>query len=281
MSLASHLDCRAAVRTATATADVPKLGLDAHGATVINGRAGPPPTPRNHGGLSPARQALAQHIEQLEKLAADLETKQKPCRWLQEKLSAATAELGRAEAALAAVDAAHAAALAQAARSAGAATPAPVSPPSAGAGGAEEAAVHRARRDCNSVSMALNEVRQDEARAAAAFEQAKARGAELELQVFVELHHELLKIWADAHEKEVVAEQRLLSLHEAVGEHGRALEAKTPGSGLVWLRALEKMRTPPPGAAPARELTPRDIMNGAAQYASMVERLKTDAGATL
>jgi hypothetical protein len=66
--------------------------------------------------LTPARQALADHIATLGKLAADVERAGRPVARLRQELSTALAELEAAERVLTQIDAQRASALAKAAR---------------------------------------------------------------------------------------------------------------------------------------------------------------------
>jgi len=275
--------CMTPARLARADLVAPPLELVAAGALEVSGSAdlparSGPPRPRSPDApeLSHARAALRHHHEHLGRLAAEVARAQRPVARLQTLLGQAVNDLAAASARQNRADAVYAQEVAQAAREGDEV----VLPPPA-VSTENQAAIEQARASCNGYRLALEECRGDQERASAALEQANARGEELLLNVLVEQHHERLATWAAAHEKAVVAEQLLLSLHEFVGEHGRALEQKQAGRGITWLRALEQMRARPPGAVAARELGPRDIMNGAAQWASVLERLKTDPTASL
>jgi hypothetical protein len=110
----------ALARLATADPEAPPASLDAFGSVEVHGSAGMgSPRPRAETvppTLSPARAALAQDQEQLEKLAAEVARKSKPVDRLRTQLAAATAELGAAESELAKIDAEHSAAIVEAAR---------------------------------------------------------------------------------------------------------------------------------------------------------------------
>jgi chromosome segregation ATPase len=158
----------AAVRVATVDTET-GCRFAGHGTVAINGHAetdapplrlGPPrpcaetvsPT------LSPARRALADHQATLAKLAAEFERVSKPVDRLRDQLAAANIELQNAEHVLADIDKQHSAAIAKAARE-NCCSMEPVESAEA------EAAVSRARRNVNSVRMALDEVSQDQIRA--------------------------------------------------------------------------------------------------------------------
>jgi hypothetical protein len=253
---------------------------EASGNVVVTGeatlpdRAGPP-RPRSSE-LSLARRTLADHLAAVDSLEAEVERTHVPARRLQFMLNEALGTLAAAEARQTQADAAYAAEVAEAVRAGAEAVPPPPAPD------AEiQSVIRQARASCNAYRLALEECRANQAHHTAVLVEAKARGEELLLQVMVEEHHERLSVWADAHEKAVVAEQNLLALHECVGERGRSLEQRQAGCGLAWLRALEKMRTPAAGAVPARELSNRDIMNGVAQWTALLGRLETNPGAAL
>jgi chromosome segregation ATPase len=169
--------------------------------------------------LSPARQALADHLEHLAKLAAEVERKSKPVARLREQLSAAHVDLQNAEHVLADIDAAHSAAIAKAARE-DCCSEQPVESSDA------EAAVSRARRNVNSIRMALEEVSQDQIQANANLEAAKTRFDQLALDILVEEFSTRLPQWALQRDKFHLAEIDMLGLLQALGEHGRALESR-------------------------------------------------------
>jgi hypothetical protein len=217
-------------RLATADVDAPRSELAAHGTVAINGSADATATVTRMGpprlrsetvfpALSPARQALADHLEHLAKLAAEVERKSKPVARLREQLSAAHVDLQNAEHVLADIDAAHSAAIAKAARE-DCCSEQPVESSDA------EAAVSRARRNVNSIRMALEEVSQDQIQANANLEAAKTRFDQLALDILVEEFSTRLPQWALQRDKFHLAEIDMLGLLQALGEHGRALESR-------------------------------------------------------
>jgi hypothetical protein len=73
--------------------------LVAHGQVAIHGRMGPPrPREEAKSPLSPARATVAEHIAHVEQLIAEAERASRPADRLREQLSAAMAELQKAEA---------------------------------------------------------------------------------------------------------------------------------------------------------------------------------------
>jgi hypothetical protein len=223
--------------------------------------------------LSPARSALAQHQTNLAALAAEVERVSRPVNRLRDQLAQAQDELAHAEANLAAIDGGHAAALAQAARDG---TSAPtLSPSSVGA----EEALQRARRSCNSLRQALAEVTEDQQHANANLAMAQQRFDPLVLACLVEDYNKSAWAYAEARGRFFDAEAEVLGLLECIGQHGRDLEQKTPGSGIPWLRQLEALRNPD-GRPPAREFGPHDIGVAAARWTSVIGKLAHDPGAS-
>jgi multidrug efflux pump subunit AcrA (membrane-fusion protein) len=250
----------AAVRVAELDTVAPPLHLAACGAVAVDG-------------LSPARTELAAHIAQLARLTAKADSAGRPVARLIEQSTQATAELTKAEAALAVIDAAHSARLVEAAR----ANTGPTEPVESEAA---EAALSRARRACASVKMALDEVRREHDRANAELEAAKVGFDDRALCILLEEHHAHLEHWAKARDEFYREEAALLGLHAALGQHGRNLEGKTPGAGLSWLRQLEALHPPWSIAHGHIELGPREVNAAASQWAAMLDRLKADASAT-
>lgn len=251
-------------RQATLDKQMTRLELVAAHGTVAR------PTPPS---LPPARAQLAEHQANLAKLSVECERTGKPVDWLRQKLAEATAVLTQAEATLAGIDAAHSRAIAEAART-GTFSAEPVESVDA------EAAVQRARRNVNSVRMALEEVAQDLVRANSNLEASKTAFDQLALRILIEEHDARLEHWAKCRDKYFIAEAELLGLHAAIGEHGRGLESKAPGVGIHWLQTLEKLHQPwhiPDGHV---ELGPREINAAASRWAAVLHRLKSDPGAT-
>jgi hypothetical protein len=276
----------APARLAVLDQHTPASELAAHGSVAVNGHADDampptrmgPPRPRVEApspALSPARQALAHHLGNLAKLAAEVERKSKPVARLREQLGAAHVELQNAERVLADLDAQHSAAIAEAAR-VGCCSAEPVESADA------EAAVERARRNCNSVRMAMEEVNRDLVQANANLTAADAHFDRLALAILVEEHEAHLLIWAKARDAYHLAEINLIGLLAALGEHGRTLESSAPGAGLVWLRQLEKMQPPwhHLDHGHVERGGPREVSAASGRWSAVLHRLKTDPGAT-
>jgi hypothetical protein len=271
----------AAVRTATADTATLRTELEGRGTVEVNGSAEATTTacrmgpPRFHPDAVPSpRQALANHFIHLAKLAANHERTSRPVDRLRGQLSQATGDLQRAEAALAQVDAKHSAAIATAARLDNCSVE-PVE------SSAAEAAIARARRNVNSIRQALEECSQDQVRAAANLESAKAAFDGLALRIFVSEHDARLEHWAKARDAYHVAEITLLSLHAFMGEHGRDMESKAPGAGIPWLSRLESLREPwDISSGHIERGGPREINQAAARWAAVLAKLKTDPDAT-
>jgi hypothetical protein len=273
----------AAVRVAQADTYTPRSKLDAVGTTEINGHADTSPVtrmPRARSetvspALSPARQALAQHLEHLSKLAAEANRKAAPVDRIRQQLSAAHVELQNAELILANIDKAHAAAIAKAARE-DCCSEQPVESSDA------EAAVERARRNCNSVRMAMEEVNRDLVQANANLTAADTHFDQLALAILVEEHEAHLLIWAKARDAYHLAEINLIGLLAALGERGRTLESSAPGAGLVWLRQLEKMQPPwhHLDHGHVERGGPREVSAASGRWSAVLHRLKSDPGAT-
>jgi len=267
-------------RLATADNVAPRTELNAHGSVLVNGhgsadmpRMGPPrPRSETVPALSPARTALAQHIEHLATLAAEVERASRPVHWCKSQVNKAQGELVEAEAALAAIDNAHSARIVEAAKN-GTFSEQPVESAEA------EAAVSRARRNCNSVRQALAECEGDLQRANANLEAANANFAPLALAVLVAEHHAHLARWAKARDAYHLAEVQLLGLHSSIGEYGRTLESKAPGAGLGWLRQLEKLHPPWNIESGQQERGPREVAAAAGRWAVVLERLRADPNA--
>jgi flagellar biosynthesis chaperone FliJ len=265
----------------------PPPAFAGHGTVAVNGsadaatpacRVGPPRArgePASNPVLSPARTALAEHLQHLLKLTGDLERVSKPVDRLRTQLSEATSDLQKAERNLATLDAEHSARIAEAARlDAGSVEP----PGSTDA----EAAIERSRRNCNSIRQALTECSNDQQRAHANLEGAKGGFDQMALRIFVEEHDERLEAWARARDLYYIAEVELLGLHEAIGQHARDLQDKVPGAGLPWFQRLEALRPPWTLAhGHVTERSPRAIMASASRWGAVLDRLKRgDASAT-
>jgi hypothetical protein len=175
---------------------------------------------------------------------------------------------------LAAIDAQHSAAIAAAARE-GCCSAEPVESADA------EAAVSKCRRLVNSIRQALEEVAGDQIRANSNLEAAKADFNRLALAVLVEQHHLALDKWAGLRDQYHTAEAAFRGLHQAIGQFGRDLEDKVPGSGIYVLQTLEKISAQPWHLDRGHvEMGPREVNAAASKWASMLVRLKTDPGAT-
>jgi hypothetical protein len=263
-----------------ADAVTPRLTVAAHGRVANTGQASADaPTarlvPRSETArqLSPARRALADHQAHFVELQAAADRAAKPADRLREQLTQAMVDLQKAEADLAAIDAQHAEAIAQAAR----AGTVSVEPPNSAEA---EAAVANARRNVNILRQALDEVAQDQIKANAKLEAAKAEFDRLVLAVLVSEHALALDKVFGLRDQYHTAEAILRGLHECIGEHGRALEAEVPGSGIFWLQQLEKLVGPwriPQGHV---EMGPREVNAAASRWAAVLHRLKSDPGAT-
>lgn len=270
------------VRLATADTETPRSELAAHGSVAINGsaeavtRMGPPrarseaPSPA----LSPARAALANHLAHLVKLAAEVDRTSKPVDRLRQQLTEATAELGRAEVALNAIDAEHSARIAEAARLDGCS----IEPPNSTDA---EVAVERARRNVNSVRMALDDCAQDQIKANSNLTAARAHFDQLALAILVEEHEAHLQVWAKARDAYHIAEINLIGLLQALGAHGRDLESSVPGSGIPWLRQLEKMQPPwhHLDHGHVERGGPREVSAAASWWGAVLHRVKSDPDA--
>jgi hypothetical protein len=274
-------------RSGTLDKPAPRLALDGHGVVSINGnasadlpaRAGPP-RPRSEALPAPvpskARGELNAHIQLSARLAADVEKADRPVAKLNAQLSQAMAELAAGERVLAEIDTRRAAAIAAAARQGGEV----VLPPAGADSEAATAAIEHSRRTVNALRLAIQECSADQARAVAASAEAKARGEGLLLNVLIEFHSKQVLDWARARDVANTLEAELCGLLEAVGQHGRDLEAKTPGAGLVWLRQLEKMRPPFQNLDVGLvELGPKEVFAASRRFLGMLERLRSDADA--
>jgi hypothetical protein len=284
MSAASSV--RSPVRLATADATAPRSHLAAHGEVAINGsadaaapepRAGPPRKRSETVSppLSPARTALADHLEHLSKLAAEADRKSKPVQRLRDQLAAAHVDLQNAEMVLTNIDALHSAAIAKAARE----NCCPVEPVQSE--GAEQA-VQRARRNVNSVRQALEECSQDQIKANSNLIAAATHGDALALAVLVEEFNTRLEDWARKRDKFHLAEIDLTGLLQAIGQRGRDLQASTPGTGLTTLRQLEKMQPPWHHLehGHVERGGPREVSAAAGRWSAVLSRLGSDPNAS-
>jgi hypothetical protein len=275
----------ATVRLASADVEAGLTGA-ALGTTEVTGHAeadttarSGPPRPRTaeaaSPALSPARQALADHLGNLEKLAAEVARKAKPVDRLREQLAAAQVDLANSELVLNNIDAAHSAAIAEAARVGGCSAE-PVESADA------EAAVARSRRHVNSIRQALEEVNADQIKANQNLESAKASFDQIALDILVEEFNIRLPQWALQRDKFHLAEIDMLGLLQALGQQGRDLEAATAGSGLVWLRKLETLQPPwhHLEAGHVERGGPREVSAASSRWSAVLHRLKTDPGAT-
>jgi chromosome segregation ATPase len=265
-------------RLASLDKDTPPSTLEATGSTLVNGSASDdlPATRMERSEtvpLSPARQTLQEYLGHLANLSAELTRTQRPVENLSQRLAAATSDLQKSEADLATIDAAHAAAIAKAAKD----DTFSVEPPRSEE---TEAAVSRARRNVNTIRMALDEVAQDHERANASVEKAKARFDAITLAIFVEEHTSRLETWAQDRDKFYASEALLRGLHECIGQRGRELEQKTPGAGLLFLRQLEKLRPPWNLEAGHQENGPREVNAAANRWSGVLRRLRDDPHAT-
>jgi hypothetical protein len=218
----------AAVRAATADTETPTSKLEAHGNVEVNGAADAvtprmgPPRPRSETVtpvLSPARAALADHITHLAKLSAEADRKARPVERVREQLSLVTDELRRAEAALDAIYAQHSAAIVEAARADSCSTEPPETVKA-------ESAVARARRNCNSVRMALDECQKDQVRANSNLEAAKTAFDAILLRICVEEHEAHLIDWARKRDAFHLAEIDLM-----------VYSRRSASAGATWSRA--------------------------------------------
>jgi hypothetical protein len=215
------------MRRARLDAHTPPLVPEATGAVTVNGsadlpaRAGPldgrePPSKP----LSPARTALAAHLKTMHQLSGAVDHTLIPVRHAESKLKDAQTTLQQVEARQSQAETAAAAAIVEAVRKGEEAPPATTPDTNI------QAAILQARSACNAYQFALVELRADQARTVAAFEQAKTRGEALLLDVLVEEHHKLVEAWARARDEHYTKETRLLGLHQAIGGHGRLLYEK-------------------------------------------------------
>jgi hypothetical protein len=268
----------APARLAVLDKHMPASELAAHGEVAINGsadtttpltRMGPPRA------LSPARQALADHIAHLGLLAANLERLSKPVKWCQAQVQKAQAKLAEAEAALAQIDADHSRRIVEAAKR-DSCSAEPLESVEA------ENRVAHARRNCHSVKMALDEVSQDQIQANANLEAAGARFDQLALAILVEEHEAHLLIWAKARDAYHLAEIDLIGLLAALGQRGRDLEASAPGAGLVWLRQLENMQPPwhHLDHGQVERGGPREVSAASGRWSAVLHALRSDPNAT-
>jgi hypothetical protein len=269
---AARLDTTTTYTALAACGEVAINGQAATDAAQI--RSGPPRPRTDPAPLSPARAALAAHLSTLARLAAVADRAGQPVKHLNAQVAAAVAELGRAEANLAAIDAQHAARIAAEAREGARSGHAP--PESSDA----EVAVSRARRLCHSLRMALDEVGHDYACVAADLAAAKRCFDTLVLELFTEEHHQHLATWSKARDAFHREEATLLGLHDAIGERGRDLEAKTAGAGIPWLRRLESLRPPWDLETGLVERGPREVRAAAARWAEVLVKLKVDPDAS-
>jgi hypothetical protein len=271
-------------RVAKLDTPTPPLTLAGHGELTIAGhveatppvtRAGPPrersPIASSPDSIEPARAALARQQAAVVKLEADATRAAKPVARLLDQLKAATADLQKAETELAASDAQRANALARAAREG---TDAPVL--SAAGTGAAEIVVSRARV-MTTLRLALDECREDQARAAAALEAAQTKFDDLILSVALDEHAALLKIWHARRDALFDVEEKVLGLEDAISVHGRALQEKT--GDLKWLQRREGIGQPWAGV-PFREIGPREIYAAASRWVSVFAQLKSDPNAS-
>jgi hypothetical protein len=257
------------LRSGAAEAFTPRSELTAHGTT----RFGPPrPEPAP---LSPARAALASHQADLARLAAEADRLGQPVERLRKQLDAAEAEQHKAGVEIEAIDASYAAALAHAARE-GEEAPEPFHSPDAAA------ALDRARRNVNSIRQALDECQRDQIKAGAELEAARSRFPDLLLAVLRDQHALLVDDWAGKRDAHYLAEGRLRGLHNCIAAAARELQDKTPGgAGLPWFRALEQMQPPYYTRGGHVEIPgPKEIAAAADRWATVIERLKADPGAT-
>jgi hypothetical protein len=277
-----HSDTIAPVPQGLASAEVMVSGLAA--LDMPAARSGPPrprldgrevtPTAAPKPTLTPARAALAQWQAHMTQFTALHDKASRPVARLQGLLKEAQVELAAAEAKQTQSDHLYAAEVAASVR-AGDAVVLPPPPASV----AIQNQIAMARASCTGFQLALKECIEDQAKAAEGLQHHRARGEDLLLGVLLEEADLRLRAFGEAYEKSVEAEESLRSVWEFIGEKGREMESREAGRGLVWLRALERLRDPSPNAKSLRQLDNRRIMRGAGQWGALVKKLESDPGA--
>jgi chromosome segregation ATPase len=229
--------------------------------------------------LSPARQALADHLrlvarsaladhsQNIAKALAEVVRAEAPVTQLQEKLSQAEDQLRRAEGELAGIDQQHADALRDAAQHGG-----EINLTKLPASAKAEAAVDVARRVVASVKTALAACHADLDKARSALRDVTAASDTLVLAVMGEENAAAMRRWEAARDAFNDAENDRLALREAIGAHASELQRRVPGQGTVWFRTLETIN----GAwlaLPAPQATPAAQRAAVARWAETIKRL--------
>ena len=220
--------------------------------------------------LSPARRALADHLDAVSAAKSDFDRARRPVERLQEQLAVATTQLAAAEADLAAIDAKHAASLRNQAESDG-----PIrlrKPPESEKA---EATLDSARRTCNAVRAALAECDASAGDAGAALRNVKASTDQFIQAVFAEEYRAAVDRLARAAAEHEAAMTEADAIREAIFQHARGLQHTAPDQAQPWFVAANQMVSAPKLPPPAQP----DYRSATARWSAALARLATDPSA--
>ena len=224
--------------------------------------------------LSPAEQALDEHLKALAAAQAAHDEAAVPSNRLREELQLAAARLAAAEARVATLGAEQTSALREAAK-AGTAIALDRSRDLIAA----ENAVATERRAVASLTTALNESSDDLTKYVSDLGTLGARTDELVLAVAIEAHATALEDRASLRDEFVAAEAKVLGLAEAMAARGRSLHQGGSARGIEWLRASTAAATNY-GKQQNGDWSPRDVATAAVRWAAVFTRLSSDATAS-
>jgi len=223
--------------------------------------------------VSPARQALADHLKSIAGLRAPADRAADIVESSLKQLATANQQLTAAEQRLASINTEHAATIRRAVVAGEA-----IDPTTPGDVVPAEAAVENARRFVASVSAALGDCTADHARAVALLNDATTMTDQFALAVMLEEHAFALQRRELLRKAFVAAETSVSALYQAVSEHGRDLPVDAPRR-TAWLKAATDMGEAW-GKLLRAEPMPKEIMAKAARWSGMLARLASDAMAT-
>jgi len=224
--------------------------------------------------LSPAQQALDEHLKRVAAAKAAHDRTAQPIVRLREELGLANARLVAAEARVATLAAEQTSALCEAAK-AGTAITLKASKDITAA----EAVVATDRRAVASFTAAVNETSADTAEHVMDLQALAPRTDELVLAVLIEAHAAALEQRAALREEFVAAEAKVLGLAEAMAARGRSLHQGGSARGIDWLRA-STAATNSYGKQQNGEWLPRQVAAAVARWTEVCTRLFSDATAS-
>lgn len=223
--------------------------------------------------LSPARQALHDHVNAIAVARADAEHAAIPASRLRERLRIANDQFDVAKAALDAIDASRATSM----RAAAEAGDEIITVEGASRSKAE-AAVAAAQRASVALRSALDSSDAEGQQARVALRDLTGYTDGFLLNVILEEFYGALEDRAAALDEFIAVETKVGALRELLGERGRGLHATGSARGIEWLRAGDKA-TAAWGETPRAEVTPRGVMSALACWRVALAQLSSDATA--